>query len=307
MIFGVLGVGVMGKNHVRVLNEIKKVDEVVIYDAKDERVKEVSKEFEVTPAASFEEFLSYCDAISICTPTSQHYEHIARCLKNGRRDKSIFVEKPIASCYKEGLGILKLIKGKELVFGVGHIERFNPIIREICDLDVEIEYVDIKRHNPSSSRVTDTTVVEDLMIHDIDIVFNVLLPNKDFRLSASGNKNIMHILAKFDDTVVSLSASRISSKKIRKIHIENHNLTIEGDYMDQELYIFRGPQIYRTVNEKYVQENVMEKVLINKVEPLKVELKSFVDCVNSGEDFSVTAEQAVNNLRICELIWKKAR
>lgn len=307
MIFGVLGVGVMGKNHVRVLNEIKRVDEVVVYDADEKRAKDVSEEFDVTATTSFEEFLKYCDAISICTPTSQHYKHVTQCMRKGNSEKSIFVEKPIASSYKEGLKILRLIKGKEIIFGVGHIERFNPIINEICDLNVEIEYVDIKRHNPASSRVSDTTVVEDLMIHDIDIVFNVLLPDKDFKLSASGNKNIMHILVNFDDTVVSLSASRISSKKIRKIHIENHNLTIEGDYMDQELYIFRGPQIYQTVNEKYVQENVMEKVLINKVEPLKVELKTFVDCVRKGEEFPVTAEQAVNNLRICELIWRKAR
>ena len=116
----------------------------------------------------------------------------------------------------------------------------------------------------------------------------------------------MHVLVNFGKSVVSISASRISSKKIRKIYIENSELTVEGDYMAQELFIFKKPSVYQNINEKYVQENVMEKVLINKVEPLKVELKTFVDCIEKSEDFPVTAEQAVNNLKICELIWRAA-
>ncbi len=300
MIFGVLGIGVMGRNHVRVLSEIKRVKDVVIFDTSREKMRKVEEEFDAIQADSLKEFLESCDAISICTPTQHHYKHITQCLKAG---VDIFVEKPIASNYEEGRKILELLKGSDIAFGVGHIERFNPIIREIFDLEIEIEYADIKRHNPASSRITDASVVEDLMIHDIDVVFNVLLPDRSFKIHANGNKNIVHALVNFDNsTVVSLSASRISSKKIRKIHIENHSLTIEGDYMDQELFIFRRPQIYQTVNEKYIQENVMEKVLINKVEPLKVELKTFVNCANNGKEFPVTAEQAVRNLEICELI-----
>jgi len=102
--------------------------------------------------------------------------------------------------------------------------------------------------------------------------------------------------------VVSLSASRISSKKIRKIYIESYDMTVEGDYMTQELFIFKKPNVYQSINEGYRQENVMEKVLISKVEPLKVELKAFVDAIDKGIEFPVTAEQALKNLKICDLI-----
>ena len=303
MIFGVVGVGKMGKNHVRVLNEIKRVEEVIIFDIDKKIAEKVAKEFEISVADSFDSLLSESDAVSICSPTSYHYEHVKKCLK---AEKHTFVEKPIASSYEEGKKILEMLKGKNIVFGVGHIERFNPIVKEIADLEVEADYIDVKRHNPASARIADSTVVEDLMIHDIDIIFNILMPNREFKIFAAGNKNVMHVLVNLGKSVVSISASRISSKKIRKIYIENSELTVEGDYMAQELFIFKKPSVYQNINEKYVQENVMEKVLINKVEPLKVELKTFVDCIEKGEDFPVTAEQAVNNLKICELIWRAA-
>jgi predicted dehydrogenase len=74
--------------------------------------------------------------------------------------------------------------------------------------------------------------------------------------------------------------------------------------MTQELFIFKKPSVYQSLNEKYVQENVIEKILINKVEPLQVEIKTFINCIENCEEFPVTAKQAVNNLKICEMIWK---
>jgi len=301
MIFGVIGVGSMGRNHVRVLTEIKKVEDVVIYDVNRNQAEEIAEKYDARIANSVGELLKEVDAVCICSPTKFHFQHASECLEAG---KHILVEKPISSSYDEGKKLLELLKShRDLVFGVGHIERFNPIVSELADLGLDVAYLSIKRHNPASLRITDSTVVEDLMIHDIDIVFNVIFSGEsEYKISAAGNRNIVHALIKFGGKIASLSASKISSKKIRTIYLENEEITVEGDFMTQELYIYRKPSVYQSVNEKYLQENVIEKVLINKVEPLKVELKTFVDAIDGEAEFPVTAKQAVENLRICEII-----
>ena len=91
-------------------------------------------------------------------------------------------------------------------------------------------------------------------------------------------------------------------KKIRTIYIEDEDFTIEGDLMTQEIYIYKKPQLYALEKGKYTQENIIERVLINKLEPLKVELQTFIDCIERNIEFPITPEQALNNLRICEKI-----
>lgn len=162
-------------------------------------------------------------------------------------------------------------------------------------------YVELRRQNPASTRITDSTIVEDLMIHDIDIVFNVLFSG-DYSLQSAGNEDTCSALIRFDSSVVSLSASRKASKKIRTVYIEEEEFTIEGDFMTQEIYVYRKPGKYAIERDRYLQENIIEKVLVNKVEPLKEELKTFVQCVKTGKEFTITPAQAVKNLRICEEI-----
>jgi len=99
----------------------------------------------------------------------------------------------------------------------------------------------------------------------------------------------------------------MGSKKFRTLYTEDEELTTEGDFMAQEVFVYRKPKKYEKENERYIQENIIEKVLVNKVEPLKVELKTFVDCVRSGKEFPVTPEQALLNLEICREIIKGIR
>jgi predicted dehydrogenase len=142
------------------------------------------------------------------------------------------------------------------------------------------------------------------MIHDIDIVFNVLFTG-EYNLHAAGNNDLCTASIEFGSSIVSLSASRKSSKKIRTIYIEEEEFTVEGDFMNQEIYVYRKPGRYGIENERYTQENIIEKVLVNKVEPLKEELKTFIRCVRNNEEFTITPLQALNNLRICEEIREK--
>ena len=297
---GVIGTGTMGKNHVRIYSELKEVEEVYAFDVDRGKAKRL-KEYGVIICDSMDELLNRVDATSVCVPTKYHLEVAKRAIE---KDIHCLIEKPIALTTKEGEELVNLSEDKGLIVGVGHIERFNPIVEEIERIIENPLYVEIKRHNPASARITDSTIVEDLMIHDIDIVFNVLYKpiSGDYELYSAGNNDLCKALIEFGASIVSLSASRKASKKIRTVYIEEEEFTIEGDFMNQEIYVYKKPGKYGIENERYTQENIIEKVLVNKVEPLKEELKTFVRCVRKGEEFSITPVQALRNLRICEEI-----
>ncbi|MCJ7445388.1 MAG: Gfo/Idh/MocA family oxidoreductase [Methanotrichaceae archaeon] len=297
---GVIGVGTMGRNHVRVFSELKGVDQVYVYDSVPENAKKVSDLASI--CGSIEEILKKTELVSICVPTKYHYKIARQVIAKGI---NFLIEKPLASNVDQGEGLLKLLTEENLMAGVGHIERFNPIVEEVRRIISHPFYTEMKRHNPTSNRITDASVVEDLMIHDIDIIFNVLFKNEDnFKIFSAGNRNICEAMIVFDGSVAALSASRMASKKFRTLYIEEEDSTTEGDFMAQEVFIYRKPKKYEKENERYTQENIIEKVLVNKVEPLKVELKTFMDCVRSGKEFPVTPQEALLNLRICQEISK---
>jgi predicted dehydrogenase len=325
MKLGVIGTGSMGRNHVRIYSELKEVEEVYAFDVDKAKLKK-SEEYDLIVCDSMEELLERVDAVSICVPTKYHLEVAKRAIENGVH---CLIEKPITLTVEEAEELVNLLDNSGLIAGVGHIERFNPIVGEIKRIIKNPLYVEIRRHNPASARITDSSIVEDLMIHDIDIVFNVFYnplqglgvspswacggtgggardgaePHSgDYEIYSAGNNDLCTALIKFNSSIVSLSASRKASKKIRSVYVEEEEFTIEGDFMNQEIYVYRKPEKYGIENERYTQENIIEKVLVNKVEPLKEELKAFIRCVENNEDFTITPSQALNNLRICEEI-----
>lgn len=286
----------MGRNHARVYSELKAVDSLYLYDLNEKAARDLAGAFEATASATLESLLKNVDAVSVCVPTPYHFGVAEQVLEAG---VPLLIEKPICATVEESRRLIAKIPDG-LVAGVGHIERFNPIVPEINKIVRNPLYIEMKRHNPASSRVSGSSVVEDLMIHDVDIMRNVLIPNGAYRLAGSGNQDICSALFAFGGTSVYLSASRKSSKKIRMIYIEEEEFTVEGDFMAQEIYIHRKPGQYAVEDERYVQENIIEKVLVNKQEPLKLELSTFLDCVAKGREFPVSPEQALLNMEICE-------
>jgi predicted dehydrogenase len=295
---GVIGTGVMGKNHVRVYSKIKDIENVYVYDKQKENVNKLT-DSGIIVCDSIDDLLKNVDAASICVPTSLHFEVAKKTIGSGVH---CLIEKPITLNVDEGEKLLETIPN-DLIVGVGHIERFNPIIDEIFRVADNPHYFEIKRHNPASTRIKDASIVKDLMIHDIDITFNVFFKNLNYDLSAVGDPDVCACLLKFDNKkIVSLSASNISSKKIRSIYIEQDDFTIEGDFMLQDVYVYNKPDKYDMKNDRFIQENIIEKVLVHRVEPLYAELDTFVKSIQKRTKFTISAEQAVNNLRICNEI-----
>jgi predicted dehydrogenase len=300
---GVIGVGAMGRNHVRIYSELKGVEEVYTFDLDKTLLKTVSKRYDASACGSVDSLLEKVDAVSICIPTKHHFDVAKRAMS---KNVHCLIEKPVTFTSSEGEALIKLSHTKnDLIVGVGQIERFNPTINEIKNLAVSPLYIAIKRHNPSSSRITDADVITDLMIHDIDLIWNYFFEGKIFEGYSLGNNEIYEILAQFNGCLVSISASRVACKKIRSIYVECDEYTIDGDLMNQEVFIFRKPKKYGIENARYSQENIIEKVLVNKVEPLRDELKAFTQSVKTGTQFPVTLEQAVLNLKIVEQIRKR--
>ncbi|WP_440951259.1 Gfo/Idh/MocA family oxidoreductase [Methanosphaerula subterraneus] len=294
---GVIGVGVMGKNHARLYSELKQVDSLWVTDLNTKAAIEVAQSNGGEACSTVEKLLDRVDAVSICVPTQYHHD-VAKAVFAA--SVHALIEKPICSSAAMAKKLLPLIP-KGLTVGVGHIERFNPIVDEIRRMVKKPLYIETNRHNPASARIFGTSVVEDLMIHDIDVVFN-LFNNGNYRLQSSGTVDACGALCKMNGTTVYMSASRKASKKIRSIYIEEEDCTIEGDYMSQEIAVYRKPGQYNIDNNRYMQENIIEKVLVTKQEPLRRELSTFLSCAAAKKPFLVTPEQALLDLQVAEKI-----
>jgi predicted dehydrogenase len=294
---GVIGVGAMGKNHVRVYSELKAVENLYLFDLNPKAAVELGKKFGAHVASSMDELLSAVDAADICVPTQYHYGVAKEVID---RNIPVLIEKPICLTSSEAEALVQSIP-EDLVVGVGHIERFNAIFPELAQIVKHPLYVEINRHNPASSRVTGSTVVEDLMIHDIDLIFN-LIYTTSWSVRSSGNHDVASALFTINNTPVYLSASRKASKKVRTIYIEEEYFTVEGDFMNQEIYIHRKPGRISLEDARYTQDSIIEKVLVNQTEPLKRELLTFLECAKSGKKFPITPHQALFNLKVCEKI-----
>ncbi|NLV27539.1 MAG: Gfo/Idh/MocA family oxidoreductase [Methanomicrobiales archaeon] len=294
---GVIGTGMMGQNHVRVYSELKEVGSVVIYDVNQSQAEKIATQNNAEVADSYEDLFHRVEAVSLCVPTPFHYNVALQVINAGM---NVLIEKPICLSSSESKELEKQIPD-DIVVGVGHIERFNPIVSEISQIISDPLYIEFKRHNPTSSRITGSSVVEDLMIHDIDIMLHAL-GCSDLSVQAKGNDDVAAALCTSGNSVVYLSASRKSSKKIRMVHIEQEDMTIQGDFMAQEIYVHRKPGQYKVERDRYVQENIVEKVQVAKLEPLRAELSTFLMSVKTSTPFPITSRQAIENLEFCEMI-----
>ncbi len=297
---GVIGTGTMGRNHVRVYSELKEVGTTYVYDLNTTAAEEVAAATGAEVCRSADELLRKAECVSVCVPAHHHLQAAGPAFAAG---VPALIEKPLCLTTPECERLLEQIP-EGLTVGVGQIERFNPIVTEIAGIVKDPLYVSFHRHNPAPAEVGGSSVVEDLMIHDIDIAFNVFFPGREYTVHASGTGDVAAALAAFGRTPVYLSASRKASKKVRSVYIEEEDRTIEGNFMTQEVFVYRKPEAYGQAGGLYRQENVIESLLVNKVEPLAIELATFVRAARDGKPFPVTPEQGLGNVRVCEAIYQ---
>ncbi|NEQ73102.1 MAG: Gfo/Idh/MocA family oxidoreductase [Okeania sp. SIO2C9] len=312
---GVIGVGNMGQHHTRVLNLLKDTELVGVADINVERGLDTASKYQVRFFEDYKDLLPHVDAVCVAVPTLQHYAVGMTCLEAGVH---VLMEKPIAGSIAEAEFLVNTAAEANRILQVGHIERFNPAFQELSKVLKTEDLLALEAHrmSPYSHRANDVSVVLDLMIHDIDLLLE-LVASPVVKLTASGSSvsssgNLDYVTATLgfaNGIVATLTASKVTHKKLRSIIAHCKNSLTEADFLNNEILIHRqttadyvtdyGQVLYR-------QDGLIEKVYTSNIEPLHAELEHFIHCVGGGNKPSVGGEQALKALRLASLIDKIA-
>tara|TARA_Y100000589_G_scaffold217667_1_gene205259 strand:+ start:9018 stop:10022 length:1005 start_codon:yes stop_codon:yes gene_type:complete len=307
---GVIGIGNMGWHHARVLSLLKDAVLIGVADPNEKRGKLAKEQFHCDWYKNYHDLLENVDAICIAVPTLLHHKVGLDCLKAGLH---VLIEKPIAASQAEAAALISESKNKNCLLQVGHIERFNPAFRELNKIisNERIVVLEASRHSPNADRANDVSVVMDLMIHDIDLVLE-LVNSKIKKLSAVGGKNeeglidYVNATLVFENNVItSLTASKMSHKKIRSLSAHCQNSLVETDFLNHKLQIHRkSHESYSADHGELVYRNdgFVEEVSTTSIEPLYAELEHFLKCVQGKDSPEVGGEQASRALIIADLI-----
>jgi len=318
---GVVGVGHLGKHHVRVFSTIKKCKLVGVYDKNTERAKEIASEYGTKAFESYETLLSEVDAVDIAATTTFHYELAKEALHKG---KHVFIEKPITSTKEQAEELLQIAKQHNAKIQVGHIERFNPVIMQVASKIENPMFVESHRLAPFTPRGSDVPVVLDLMIHDIDLIMSFINhPIQEIRASGVGivTKSIDIATARLEfanGAIANVTASRISMKRERKIRFFQKDAYITVDFQNKRSTILKKsaklilllPQILAGKTDFDPKEMVDEKEIIvpeGGKDALTFELEAFVEAIIknhrpicSGEDGARALDVALQIMEIIE-------
>jgi len=301
---GTIGVGSMGRQHARVYSELPCVELVGVCDARGERAAGVAEAYD-TETYDRGELLAAVDAVSVAVPTEYHYDVVRECL---RADVHVLVEKPFVESREQGEALGELAAERDLILQVGHIERFNPATRVLADIvpDLDVVAFDVDRLGPPIERDIRDTVVMDLMVHDLDILLSLVdAPVADISAISRGEGYVAVQLAFADGTVAALTASRMTRQKVRRLSVTAESCRVNVDFIDQAVDIHREsfPEYVEANGDiRYRHESVVEQPMVENGEPLKAELESFLEAVETGSAPEVTPEDALAVQALAERI-----
>ena len=288
---GVAGAGSMGRNHARCYSLIEETTLTAVYDADLERAQAVADEFGAEAVDSLEGLAEACDLASVAVPTVAHLEVGGELMKRGVH---VLMEKPIAPSVEEARQLVQLAEDHDRILQIGHIERFNPVMRELEAKLNHPKFIESHRLSPFPNRSIDIGVVLDLMIHDLEIILH-LVKSPVASIDAVGvpvlmkSEDIANARLRFENgCVANVTASRISPERLRKIRVFQDDGYLSLDYQEQagEMFWKEGGAIQKA------------KVEVEKDEPLKLELAAFVESVRDGKTPAVTGEHGADALAI---------
>jgi predicted dehydrogenase len=296
---GVIGTGRLGTFHSKVYSRLKKhVKFVGVCDCNLARALEVGKKYHTASYSDYEELFGKVDAVSIAVPTSLHY-NIAKEFLN--HNIHVLIEKPITKTLSEADELIEIAKERNLIIQVGHIERFNSAVMAIEPYLKKPKFIECQRLGPFYKRVDDVGVVLDLMIHDIDIVLGLMKQDvthiEAVGLSTiSDYEDVANVRLTFENgTIADITASRVTKDVVRKMRIFQEDSYVSLDYVTQEAAVFK----------KTGDKIIKDKIKVRKKEPLKKELKSFIECVRTGKKPIVSGVEGRRALQVALEIVEK--
>ena len=296
---GIIGVGYLGTQHARILSYLEEAELKAVADIDFQKALQIGNRHGVRYFQNYEEMIDDIDAAVVATDTSAHFSVSTNLLNQG---KHVLVEKPITATVEQGEQLVETAAKNNLIFQVGHLERFNPAVEAVENMISEPKFIEVQRLGSFSARSLDIDVVLDLMIHDLDIIL-ALIKDEVVAIKSSG----IHVVSEKIDIanarlefksgcVATLTASRVHQGKVRKLRIFEPTSYYSIDYIDQEVKIF--PLDGRQTDIKTLK--------IQKEEPLKKELKNFLDCIEAGKNTKVSGVEALRALRLAYNVIREA-
>ncbi|MBN2058518.1 MAG: Gfo/Idh/MocA family oxidoreductase [Candidatus Saganbacteria bacterium] len=291
---GVIGVGSMGQHHARILSTLPGVKLFGVADQDQERVKQIAVRFGIQPFFDFKELLPQIDAAVIAVPTSLHFEIAVECLNTG---KHLLIEKPLAHTLDQAQRLVDLAAQKNLILAAGFVERFNPAFQELQKLirKEKIIGVHVHRLSPFPERIADTNVIQDMMIHDLDLVLTLLPKEEIESLKATGEKVKTKKFDKVTATifyrsglVTKLEADRVFGIKSRKITVTTERGLIESDLLNKRVYL------------RDLQHHVPSVHYTKTKDQLTAELFDFVSAIKKNSRPKVPGQEALAAQKLAE-------
>jgi hypothetical protein len=306
---GVLGLGHLGKIHVKCIQMIDQYELVGVFDVNKKTAQKVSEEYGVQAFDSVDALLAAVEVVDIVTPTVTHFELAKKVVAAG---KHFFIEKPITHTLKEAQELCALVKNQDIKAQVGHVERFNPALLAIEDKDLNPMFVEAHRLSMFNPRGTDVSVVLDLMIHDLDIILK-LIPHEVHSVQASGvaivspSADIANARIEFKNgAIVNITASRISMKNMRKLRVFQSDAYLSLDFLNKKTEVVRiheeipagkdnCMELDTTIGKRYIELDMPEAKPNNAI---KMELESFANSIINNEPTKVALEDGLKALQL---------
>ncbi|MBC15597.1 MAG: oxidoreductase [Desulfovibrio sp.] len=301
---GVVGLGWMGRVHLRNYTEMADVEVVGVVDVDPKACAEVAEQFGVKTFTSLDELLeNELDAMSICVPTSLHHETGIKVMDKGI---NAIIEKPLAATAEEGEDLVKKAKEKGIALMVGHVERFNPAVERVKELiGDDVISIQIERVGPYPPRIQDVGVIKDLGSHDIDLIR--YLTGSEFKsvyaVSSSSlgkHEDSALITAEMENGVLAnITTNWVTPYKGRRINVACESKYIQANLITQEVKEYSA---FSTYDKSY---SVREWPLMFR-EPVKEELTQFLNALRNGTPVPITGEDGLEVLKTFDRIFECA-
>lgn len=317
MKIGLIGVGHLGKIHLKCLLELPEFWQIVgFFDLSDENSAKIEAEFGIKRFTQLDELMANCDAVDIVTPTVSHFDMAEKAILRGLH---FFIEKPLTETVEEGKRLVELSARAGIVGQVGHVERFNPAFLAVKNLDLAPMFIETHRLSAFQPRGTDVSVILDLMIHDLDLILKMVKSPVE-SVSASGvavlsdTPDIANARVEFENgCVANLTASRISLKQMRKMRLFQPDAYISLDFLEKNAQIVRlfDPESQNLPDAEHFMEldtprgkrlMLAEQPETQPVNAIKMELQSFAESIRTRSEPLVTLGDGLAALELAHRI-----
>ena len=298
-----IGVGHLGRHHARILSTMAGVELVAVVDTNQQRAQEIAAQYAASPASDWRDVIGRVDAVTIAAPTEVHAEIAEAFLDVSTH---VLIEKPMTATTVQADRLIELARNRGVTLAVGHTERFNPAVALVKPEINRPRFIEVHRLGTFPERSLDIDVVFDLMIHDLDLVLDVV-GDEVTALEAVGvpvltpRIDIANVRLRFaNGCIANLTASRISRDRVRKIRFFQQDAYISIDYAAQEVEMYRLAR--RDGGMPAIEGG---KRSVEREEPLKLELEDFVDAIRTGRPARVTGTQGRAALALAERVVER--